>query len=327
MRTHRPPAFTLVELLVVIAIIGILIALLLPAVQAAREAARRSQCSNNLKQLGLAAHHFQTAHGRFPPGWLGPKPQAITPPWEGQFTGVLVFLMPHMELGTVYDPIDADKAAHGNVSLVDVDKLGDPYWKRTRCWEVAQARIGSFLCPSDDPYRSTNTFGVLHLFFDPDRPTETGRGAVVQAGGAFPDQGGNVLGRTNYLGSAGGAGLTGAANWDRWQGVFTNRSKNSFRNIPDGSSNTLLFGEAVGGKKPGDDVTTYAFSWVGCGAMGTAWGLEKAEGWYQFSSRHAGVVQFCLADGSVRGIPRQIDLETFKALSGMEDGVVAALPE
>ena len=151
---------------------------------------------------------------------------------------------------------------------------------------------------------------------------KAGTGAVVQGGARFPDAAGNPLGRANYLGVAGAVGVTGNAQWDYWHGVFTNRSMNDFRSITDGTSNTLMFGESAGGVDSDQDPTLFAFAWFGCGSMGTAWGLQ-GELWYQFNSRHPGVVQFCTADGSVRGVHLEIDLETFKALSGIEDGVVA----
>lgn len=104
-REHR--AFTLVELLVVIAIIGILIALLLPAVQAAREAARRTSCFNNLHQMGIALHNYHTALGTFPPGGLEPR----SPQWpQGRQLAWSVLLLPYMEQGSLYDKIDTGKA-------------------------------------------------------------------------------------------------------------------------------------------------------------------------------------------------------------------------
>jgi len=102
------PGFTLVELLVVIAIIGILVGLLLPAVQAAREAARRMQCSNNLKQIGLSLHNYHDAHKRFPPGVVQqqadpqfvPNAGNVNPPIESWGWGA--FLLPFMEQGNLY---------------------------------------------------------------------------------------------------------------------------------------------------------------------------------------------------------------------------------
>src|SRR5437016_10005363 len=96
------PAFTLVELLVVIAIIGVLVALLLPAIQAAREAARKSQCSNNLKQIGLAVHQYELTRKRLPPGaiWSNGTPKV-------RKGSVLFFLLPYLEETAVFNAVDS----------------------------------------------------------------------------------------------------------------------------------------------------------------------------------------------------------------------------
>src|SRR6185312_15467406 len=138
--------FTLVELLVVIAIIGALVALLLPAVQSARESARRNQCSNNLKQIGLAALNYDASRGVFPPGYLGstnPKrASAITgPSGPHQWIGVLVYLLPYMEAQPVFDRLTL-------TLKVGVDTSDDNYWKDVNAWAAAQTTMGAFLCPS-----------------------------------------------------------------------------------------------------------------------------------------------------------------------------------
>ena len=150
---HRA-GFTLVELLVVIAIIGILIALLLPAVQAAREAARRAQCTNNLKQFGLAVHNYHDTYGSFPMGWMIDTSHSGNPSgWGWQ-----VYLMPFMEQGTLFDAMDPNQ-----YSLYEVSNSLNP---RNDC-HILQTEIDSSRCPSDDT-DSPNPNRRLSCAVDPD---------------------------------------------------------------------------------------------------------------------------------------------------------------
>jgi prepilin-type N-terminal cleavage/methylation domain-containing protein len=321
MRHSLRAAFTLVELLVVIVIIAILIALLLPAVNKAREAARRGQCANNLKQIGVAAHAFESAKGRFPPGFLGPMPQEYKlPNYDTQFSGVLAFLLNYMELTNVSDLCDTDVSAHNGISVFDASRKGDPYWARTQAWSMAQARIGSFICPSDPPYdKSGWVAGIMYPYFD-------GSGTIVYEAIIWDGADGHALGRTNYLGCAGYFGHVGLASVDCNQGVFWNHSKTRFQDIADGSSTTILFGEATGGQD-------YSYDWFGAGIMVTCWGLSDEPGWAQFGGYHPGIVQFCMADGAVVALSTTIDcatspqMGTFHRLGAVADGLPVQVPK
>ncbi len=337
-RPERHSGFTLVELLVVIAIIGILVALLLPAVQAAREAARRMQCTNNLKQIALAAHNFHDTYKRFPPSHLGPMVagqaagSAPTPGRGayGQNVATLVFLLPFMEQTAVYDEIEGDlnlRLEHhpGMPSTQIPSSLRAKttgYWARGRALAMAKTKIAPFLCPSDNAY--SNTLGTV-AFFNLRRINRTTVGFNYLY---WPVTGatGRDLGRTNYLSCAGAAGAGQNFTWDRYRGVFTSRSQKRFADVTDGTSHTLFFGESVGGYSA-TKVKQFSHSWIGSGGAGTAWGLKhgsEARHWNFFAAWHPGVVQFALADGAVRGVSLSADTRTnVRWWSGMTDGEVA----
>jgi prepilin-type N-terminal cleavage/methylation domain-containing protein len=315
----RRGAFTLIELLVVIAIIAILIALLVPAVQKVRESAARAQCQNNLKQIGLAAHNFESVTKRLPPGYLGPYPNLIevddptTPTYPTyQWVGALGSLLPYLEQNTVYNQM-----MNGLPNdYLSPTKVYPAWFTLLAPWTAAQARIPIFLCPSDDPYN--NNFGVFistHMY--------------PKNGGGFLDGvyvlnsgGGSGLGRTDYIGVAGYFGNL----VPQLAGPLTNRSRLAMAQFAtaDGTSNTMMFGEALGDTDTGP--RQMAFSWMGAGVLPSYWGTPTGTSsqWVNFSSKHPGIVQFCFGDGSVRGMRKGItggnDYATYVYASSWADG-------
>lgn len=211
--TRRPSlGFTLIELLVVIAIIAILVALLLPAVQQAREAARRSSCKNNLKQLGLALHNYHDTHGVFPPGAV-----------HGSSTNQLswhVFTLPYIEQGPLYDTID-------------FDNVGEGYGGRTLATQISRHRIETFLCPSTSHVNSRQaTLYTTHYYGNAGAKnlTDSSGDRVAHETVAYQCTGGAAC-RTDNTSNYGGFSQTG---------IFTANSRTSFRDIQDGTSNTIM---------------------------------------------------------------------------------------
>lgn len=338
----RERAFTLVELLVVIAIIGILVGLLLPAVQAAREAARRMQCSNNLKQLGLATLNFESANRRFPAAFIGPKPVGNDswPPTE-EYVGHLVFLLPFMEQTALYNRIaavhalDIDRQRSDIVGLPSTDTRYNPWYSKSESWAAAQFTIPSLLCPSDPPGGVSETITAL-VPYSPGN-SATANPTIFTWTWAPPQP---QIGKTNYLGVAGRMGQTLNGTVNGLKGIFLNRGKTRMGELIDGTSNTLMFGEVTAHYDPvGTNINAtrqWGFSWMN-GAMPMHWmvrsfgGVEynvREKRWFRFSSFHSGdVLQWTRGDGSVTAIPLSVDRNTMLWMSAMADGNVITQPE
>lgn len=140
MKLRSRVGFTLIELLVVIAIIAVLIALLLPAIQQAREAARRSQCVNNMKQIGLALHNYADTHGMLPPGLIFSQAQGDWLAWGGPTQlGFLVQILPYMDQQSLYD----------QVNMAGYIRARDPFHNANSNTTVGLSVVRSFICPSD----------------------------------------------------------------------------------------------------------------------------------------------------------------------------------
>ena len=289
-------AFTLVELLVVITIIGILVALLLPAVQAAREAARKLQCGNNFKQVGIALHNYHAARGCFPPGEFQEYP---TPSGGGFFYAWSVYLLPYIEYSTIYDKYNF--AAHWGYA----DNTPLPGGTITN-YLLGQTPIWTYLCPSDP--QAGELVGI-HTY--PNRAPD----AALTDMCAVSDSN-NWTANSPY-----GCNATDFPGND---GVFGGNGCCTVANIKDGTSNTLAIGE-VTGMGPG---SLWGEIWIGENLLDTKDGINNpmvtvpGGGTFPmnpldtgFSSFHPAGCHFLMADGAVAYLSENIAQIVLTALT------------
>lgn len=301
----RRTAFTLVELLVVIAIIGVLVALLLPAVQAAREAARRSKCQNNLRQIGLASLQFEDAKKRLPPGAV----------WSNTGTekgSVHVYLLPYLEHASLYDAFDFTKTSIEKSTLPGSTTL------------IASSVIATFLCPSDphpklyyETQASLNyaaSRGPTDVFDNPACPCPNQWAKMAQAPFDNPKD---------------------------FAGPFTRLGTQvRLAEITDGLSSTIFFGEvrpkcsehvrngwAATNNGSGFCTTLVPINFDSCNERANNscnqpcnWSTELG-----FKSLHANGALFTFGDGSVHFVSQTIDHALYQFLGGKADGQAASL--
>ncbi len=316
MRASPNRGFTLIELLVVIAIIAVLIALLLPAVQQAREAARRSQCKNNLKQLGIALHNYHDTHQVFPAGGYYTR--------KGSF---FVSLFPYMDQAAAYNQLDFNSSFTSNGGTITAAMTAF----------LPTIRVPGLNCPS-----SEMTTYAAH----PNDNLTVQRANYVGIAGAVysPADGTTILALNTGL----------VYGWNVNNGVLPANGRARMRDIVDGSSNTIMVGEQGRPRTDGSDFRASAYcggAWAGCyqpgestnpgvnvnqfcgpvtnvayGINNMATGLTWASAPYQsstpFSSRHVGGAQFLRGDGTVVFLSENIQFMTLLALSHMNDGQV-----
>jgi len=310
--------FTLIELLVVIAIIAILVALLLPAVQQAREAARRSSCKNNLKQIGVAVHNYHDVHSVFPPSYIDATPNlgdpaGTTAQSDTNGLGWGSMILPMIEQAPLYDQIGQQT---GGFAYHWMDSNFDGTGSAADAIPSAKSIIPTYICPSDP------------------------------MGGVNTDK--NSFGLSNYTANAG----NGAAR-DKL-GVFYTNSKIRFRDITDGTSSTVMIIERT---TQNDGPTTLNCGGTRCTWSGSIWigprDISSVAGWHTgvyaldvesyggasatyligrsaaswgedwgSASTHTGGLQTAMCDGSVRFLSENIDMIVYRSIRSRGKGEV-----
>ncbi len=293
--------FTLIELLVVIAIIAALLALLLPAVQMARESARRSQCKNNLKQLGLALHNYHNSTTiTFPPGYIN----NVAFPNTYLFWGWNTMLLPQMDQAALYEKISGGPM---NFSTGLGYLIGNPAPADT-----VQTSISTLICPSDGGAAAASV-------------------STIQG---IPVSGGNArFGRSNYPAVVGSATVTTSpVDAKTYGGLFGANSRRGFKHMTDGATNTIMVGERYSPSMAGMGDAIWAGVTANNSAAGQAYALGDTGSKINssltsgqrpnttgFGSMHSGGCHFLLGDGSVRFISQNVDNTTYQRLSTVED--------
>ncbi|MFM7163855.1 MAG: DUF1559 domain-containing protein [Planctomycetaceae bacterium] len=348
--TKNRRAFTLIELLVVIAIIAILVALLLPAVQQAREAARRTQCKNNLKQLGIAHHNYHDVYGMFAPNinviWSGPPYTTALRPTMGSQASHLVNLLPYVEQTNLYQGIDFARSSAVKPwnQVISGKRLNETVIPMYQCPSEPK---GPTLTTLANPARAmTNYAGSTGSTL-----LASNRGcnlaSIVGNGGARFDPnddgedwfGRATIGQYARSDTADPSGISGVIARSSWAAKM--------RDITDGTSNVICMGEvrgscadALGYWGPGVGggwadseslwfATTPPINFPNCpgenGNPASGWpnNCRHPQNWNTgmgFKSLHTGGAQFLFCDGSVRFVSENIDHTTYQMLGDRWDG-------